>query len=105
MSLLNQAAQSLDQVATQYSDPNGAIASERETLTLQQPVLQANSTANNKLSAQQQQAVAEYLALSEAQITSQMLSDLAQQVRDVVSRINRADPTLLAPKPTVPRRG
>jgi len=35
----------------------------------------------------------------------QQLSDLAQQVRDVVSRINKADPTLLAPKPTAPRRG
>jgi flagellar hook-associated protein 2 len=97
-SLLNQAAQSLDQVATQYSDPNGAIASERETLTLQQPVLQANSSASNKASSQQQQAVAEYLALTEAQITSQMLSNLAQQTFDLTG--SSAQSNLLPQLPT-----
>ena len=97
-SLLNQAAQSLDQVATQYSDPNGAIASERETLTLQQPVLQANSSASNKTSSQQQQAVAEYLALSEAQITSQMLGALAQQTFDLTSGSDQSN--LLPQLPT-----
>ncbi len=97
-SLLNQAAQSLDQVATQYSGPDGAIASERETLTEQQPMLQANSTASNKASAQQQQAIAEYLALMEAQITSQMLGDLAQQTFNLTGSSDQSN--LLPQLPT-----
>ena len=76
-SFVTQAAQSLDQVATQYTGSDGPIAAEQSTLTQEQTALQA--TGGSGGAAKTPQAIADYMNLVDTQLTSQVFADIMQQ--------------------------
>lgn len=95
--LLNQGAQSLDQLAGQYAGGGGPVTTEMDALTQNEQVLQsvADNTAAVQSNQQQQQSDANYAALLMAELYSSTASSLTQQT---FGTPNLENPSTLLPQ-------